>query len=366
MGYYDDIKQELQNLISSFQEGKKNFDQQFSELQRQNDIVINNEKIVKQLAKERQIGFPTLAKAYDDFFKLQDKNLIDFLTQKDKPAIRASEIVSEYAKLRRQAEKDNKVLRYIIDNYESLFPSLVELREETDEITEEDRELMAEYTEEELQDEVTHFVTKVEYRKLSTTEKNQLALDRYWKRPKSKWHIGKIYERYVGYLYEQQGYDVEYVGIAKGFEDLGRDVIAQKGKDFIVIQCKNWSKFKTIYEKHIFQFFGTVFQYKDENKNRNVRAIFYSTTKLSDLAKRFANELKIELVENDRIPTNYACIKCNISKVDGTKIYHLPFDQQYDKVKIETKTGEFYCATVEEAERKGFRRAFRYKGFKAE
>jgi len=354
MGYYDDITQELKDLISSFEEAKRNFDEQFAELQRQNNI--------KQLARERQIGFPTLAKAYDDFFKLQDRNLIDFLTQKDKPAIRASEVVSEYAKLKRKAEKENKVLRYIIDNYESLFPSLVDLREETEDITEEDRELMSEYTEKELQDEVTHYVTKIEYRKLSTTEKNQLALDRYWKRPKSKWHIGKIYERYVGYLYEQQGYDVDYVGISKGFEDLGRDIIAKKAKEFIVIQCKNWSKFKTIYEKHIFQFFGTVFQYKDENKTKNVKAIFYSTTKLSDLARRFAKELNIKLVENDRIPTDYACIKCNVSRVDGTKIYHLPFDQQYDTVKIETKKGEFYCATVEEAEEKGFRRAFRYKG----
>ncbi len=366
MGYYDEKKQELENLIISFEEAREKFDERFAKLQKQNEIVLNNEKIIKQLAKERQVGFPTLAKAYEDFFKLQDKNLIDFLSQKDRPAIKAGEIVSEYAKLRRQSEKENKILRGIIDNYENLFPSLVELREEIDEITDEDRELMAEYTEDELKDEVTHFVTKIEYRKLSTAEKNQLALDRYWKRPKSKWHIGKIYERYVGYLYEQQGYDVEYVGIDKGFEDLGRDIIAEKGNDFIVIQCKNWAKFKTIYEKHIFQFFGTVFQYKDENKNRNVKAIFYSTTKLSDLAKRFANELKIELVENDKIPTNYACIKCNISKVDGTKIYHLPFDQQYDKVKIETNTGEFYCVTVKEAESKGFRRAFQYKGLKVE
>lgn len=366
MGYYEETKQKLEELISSFKESKKTFDEQFAELQRQNDIVINNENIVKQLARERQVGFPTLAKAYDDFFKLQDRKLIDFLSQKDKPALRASEIVAESSRLRRNAEKENKILKYIIDNYESLFPSLVDLREETDDITEEDRALMSEYTEEELQDEVTHYVTKVEYRKLSTTEKNQLALDRYWKRPKSKWHIGKIYERYVGYLYEQKGYEVDYVGIAKGFEDLGRDIIATKGKEIVVIQCKNWSKFKTIYEKYIFQFFGTVFQYKDENKTKNVKAIFYSTTKLSDLAKRFAKELNIELIENDRIPTDYACIKCNISKVNGEKIYHLPFDQQYDTVKIETKKGEFYCATVKEAEENGFRRAFRWKGTNAD
>lgn len=362
MSYYDDIKQELEGLISSFEEARKNFDEQFTELQRQSEIVINNEKIVKQLAKERQIGFPTLAKAYEDFFKLQDKKLIDFLTHKDRPAIRASELLSEYAKLKRKTEKENRVLKYIVEYYESIAPFLVDLKEEVTDITEEDREMMAEYTPEELEDRVTSFLTKEEYRKLSTTEKNQLALDRYWKRPKSKWHIGKIYERYVGYLYEQKGYDVDYVGIFKGFEDLGRDIIASKGKDLVVIQCKYWSKFKTIYEKHIFQFFGTVFQYKDENKKKNVEAIFYTTTKLSDLARRFAKELNIKLVENDKVPTDYPCIKCNISRVDKTKIYHLPFDQQYDNVKIEKEKGEFYCATVEEAEKKGYRRAFRYKG----
>lgn len=366
MSYYDDTKRELQNLISAFEEARKNFDEQFAELQRQNDIVINNEKIVKQLAKERQIGFPTLAKAYEDFFKLQDKILIDFLTQKDKPAIRAAEIVSEYAKLKRKVEKENKILKYIIEYYESIAPFLVDLREEVSDITEEDREMMSEYTQEELEDKVTNYLTKEEYRKLSTTEKNQLALDRYWKRPKSKWHIGKIYERYVGYLYEEKGYDVDYVGIFKGFEDLGRDIIAKKNRELIVIQCKNWSKFKTIYEKHIFQFFGTVFQYRDENKSKDVKAIFYTTTKLSELARRFAKELGINLVENDKMPTDYPCIKCNISRVDGTKIYHLPFDQQYDNVKVEKNKGEFYCATVKEAEENGFRRAFRYKGFQTQ
>lgn len=362
MGYYDTTKAELENLIASFNEARKTFDELFVELQRQNSIVINNEQIVKQLAKERQIGFPILAKAYEDFFKLQDKNLIDFLSQKDKPAIRASEIIAECARLRRKTEKENKVLKYIIEYYESIAPFLVDLKEEVAEITEEDRKLMSEYTEEELEDRVTNYLTKEEYRKLSTTEKNQLALDRYWKRPKSKWHIGKIYERYVGYLYEEKEYDVDYVGIFKGFEDLGRDIIAKKGRELVIIQCKNWSKFRTIYEKHIFQFFGTVFQYKDENKTKDVKAMFYTTTKLSDLARRFAKELNILLIENDKIPTNYPCIKCNVSRIDNTKIYHLPFDQQYDNVKIEKSRGEFYCSAVREAEQKGFRRAFRYKG----
>ena len=114
----------------------------------------------------------------------------------------------------------------------------------------------------------------------------------------------------------------------------------------------------------IFQFFGTVFQYKDSNSNANVKGIFYTTTQLSELARRFAHELNIELKEKFKFDKTYPCIKCNVSRIDETKIYHLPFDQQYDNVKIEKKRGEFYCATVKEAEEKRFRRAYRYRGNK--
>ena len=57
-------------------------------------------------------------------------------------------------------------------------------------------------------------------------------------------------------------------------------------------------------------------------------------------------------------------IKCNIGKTDNgipVKIYHLPFDQQYDKTQIVHK-GEFFAMTVQEAENAGFRRAHKWLG----
>lgn len=72
MSYYDRTKQELINLLSDFKGASKTFDESFNRLEEQ-------EKSVNQLAKERQIGFPWLAKAYEEFFKLQDKSIIDFL-----------------------------------------------------------------------------------------------------------------------------------------------------------------------------------------------------------------------------------------------------------------------------------------------
>ena len=357
MNYYDKVKQELTNLLADFGNASKNFDASFKRLEEQ-------EKGVIQLAKERQVGFPWLAKAYAEFFELQDKNIIDFLQYKKHSAISASLIVKEQSRLRREAEKEKKIAQYLVEYYERIAPFLLDLKEEVDIGTEQEREFLKEYSEEELQDAATYYLTKEEYRKLPTVERNQMALDRFWKRPKSKWLIGRLYERYVGYLYEKDGYDVEYVGIFRGFEDLGRDLICKKGNDFIVIQCKNWAEFRTIYEKHVFQFFGTVFQYKDENKDKKVRAIFYTSTKLSDLARRFSKELNIELKENFKFDREYPAIKCNVSMVDGTKIYHLPFDQQYDKTLVEEERLEKYAATVAEAEELGFRRAFRWRGNK--
>lgn len=362
MGYYEKIKTELVSLVNSFNLANSQFDTNLRLLEQKKAILDKAKNEVKQMALERQKGFPMLAKVYDEYFALQDKALIDFLRYKDRPAPSASDIVKEYSKIRREALKDKKILQYLIDYYESICPFLVELREEEfSDITEEDKKYFVEYSEEEREDEVTQYLTKEEYRKLPVSERNQMALDRYWKRPKSKWHIGKIYERYVGYLFEKQGYSVDYFGILKGFEDLGRDIIATNQNEVVIIQCKNWSKFRTVYEKHIFQFFGTVFQFKDANPNKKVRAIFYTTTQLSDLARRFGKELGIELQEEFKFDFNYPSIKCNINQTTHEKIYHLPFDQKYDDTKI-NKPGEMYCQTVKEAEKAGFRRAFRWHG----
>ena len=59
---------------------------------------------------------------------------------------------------------------------------------------------------------------------------------------------------------------------------------------------------------------------------------------------------------------SYPCIKCNISRTTNEKIYHLPFDQQYDKTIVELDRNEKYLRTVYEAEMQGFRRAWRWFG----
>lgn len=337
----------------------KEIRKKYQEEANQRDQAQKETKLWKASLIEKSAGFPTLLKAIEQYETIKDEKVEKYLRFKSHPSRKGAEVVKEEAQRRRQAEYENKTTKAIIEYYESIAPFLVDLKNDITDFAEEEK--YREYNEEERLDPAIYYLAKEEFRKLPSVERNQIALDRYWKRPKSKWLIGRMYERYIGYLYEERGYDVEYVGIFKGFEDLGRDLICQKEKDFIVIQCKNWAQFRTIYEKHIFQFFGTVFQYRDENPDKKVKAIFYTSTELSELARRFSTELGIELKENFKFNKDYPSIKCHTSKIDGTKIYHLPFDQQYDKTKLEKKYCEFYCKTVKEAEEAGFRRAFRYR-----
>ena len=323
---------------------------------------------IKQLAKEKTQGFPWLATAYADYFQLQDMKEADRLKRKSHPAPKAAQQVKETASKRRTAERLFRILRYKLEYYENLFPWLIDFTDENidDMIRQviEQRDAAGEKPSE-LDDTAKKYLTAAEYSKLPRAKKYQLALERYWRKKKTKWEIGRDYERYIGYLYEDKGYSVYYQGIVEGFADLGRDLICVKGNTAEVVQCKYWSKEKQIHEKHIFQLYGTYIAYKIDHPRQDVMACFVTSTELSDRARMFAGELDIIFFDNYPLQ-QYPCVKCNISRRDGTKIYHLPFDQQYDRTHIEDERNECFVKTVKEAEDLGFRRAFRWRGKEAE
>lgn len=214
-------------------------------------------------------------------------------------------------------------------------------------------------------DNTRDYLSKEEYSALTVGERNQLALDRYQNsHSKTKWQIGRDYEQYVGYQYRKKGYTVDDFGSYMKLEDLGRDIIAKKDDIVLIIQCKYWSTKKEIHEKHITQLYGTMIEYCIENQTEQacVKGVLVTNTQLSKTAKKMATVLGIQYVENYEMG-RYPCIKCNIGYGENgiTKIYHLPFDQQYDITKIKND-GEFYAMTVAEAEEAGFRRTFKWFG----
>jgi uncharacterized membrane-anchored protein YhcB (DUF1043 family) len=341
-----------------------NLDTYKAELESKEAELRTREEAAGNLIKEKTEGFPWLAQAYADYLHLQDLKKANYLEQKSHPARKAAEQVREVASQRRDAEKLYRVLKYKLEYYENLFPWLIDFTgEDIDDLIRQIMEIKEKGREElqELDDPVKKWLTQSEYSKLPSVERNQRALDRYRQKPKMKWEIGRDYERYVGYLYELKGYAVYYQGIVEGLADLGRDLICVKDNSVEVVQCKCWSQEKQIHEKHIFQLLGTVIAYRIDHPTMPVTPWFITSTTLSERARQFARELGIRWTETHPL-RRYPCIKCNVSQRDGTKIYHLPFDQQYDRTIIEEEKNECYVETVKEAEDLGFRRAFRWRG----
>lgn len=297
--------------------------------------------------------------------RVLDEAIAGSLRSKRRPATKAAEEVAAARAERREYKERAKYLEYQLRSYKEYFPFLEEYEDLIlDEAValgpgEANLQLLEEA------DPVLRFVPKAEFDRLPSAQRNQLALDRYLSGGLSPLAIGRLYERYIGYLYERDGWAVEYHGIVKGLEDLGRDLICTRGNEVHVVQVKCWSKDKTIHEKHVFQLFGTTQLYlmgrgRTELFTPTVTARFITSTTLSPVARQAAEWLKIEVKEGCALDKSFPMIKCNINQATREKIYHLPFDQQYDRTKIILALGERYAATTAEAERLGFRRAFRH------
>jgi hypothetical protein len=339
-------------------------------------IIEAREKALQNIISEKSKAFPWLADAIAEFYKYQDFEIATYLETKKHPAYKKADAVREVALENKLLRKQIKIAQNFVSYYESLFPWINEyVGDDLDDLLESIAQGQKQDSEEEA-DPVLKFIPRSEYEKLPPSERNQKALDRYLSSRKRSYEIGRDYERYIGYLYEIEGFKVEYVGIEKGLEDLGRDLICIKDSEIDIVQCKCWASHKIIHEKHINQLYGTAVKYFIDHRqlitskksltlfpdlisSGQIKATFVTSTKLSDTAKKFALALGIKIIEEKQLE-KYPVIKCNIAS-NGEKIYHLPFDQQYDKTLIKNK-GEFYAATVQDAENKGFRRAFRWRG----
>jgi len=289
-----------------------------------------------------------------------DKELDDL---SDRAPGTAGAIKKKFNEKARQWRLEARYYKFQTLFYESLFPDLKEYS-----IQEGNPEKPVVHS--------SDWLPEEEYRNLSYEEKQeraQRALDRYVAGPKSNWEVGRDYELYVGHLFRKAGWKVEQLGVTAKLEDLGRDLICRKPGVTLIVQCKFWSQDKEIHEKHIAQLLGTTLSFAVENNlpsltlgkigsnATRVLPIFVTSTRLSETAIRFAKALHVEVrkIEFDPRTTEFPRIKCNIGN-DG-RIFHLPFDQMYDRAVI-SAPGERYASTVKEAMKYGFRRAYRWMG----
>jgi len=323
---------------------------------RQKDVLYGS------LERQDNQGYVELSSMMADHLTLQYEISARYLETKKHPAMKEARRIREIRNETREIVARHKLMEYKYNLLFEIFPDLELYIDDMEAI----RELGNFKNIGEFKDGVDRtrkYLSSDEYRELNERERNQLALDRYIKSQKTKWQIGRDYELFIGHTYSEDGWDVEYTGIEKQLEDMGRDLIVVKMDTIKIIQCKYWSTRKLIHEKHIAQLFGTTVQYQLENNTgKKVESVFITNIFLSETAERFAEHLGVEVIniELDDFPR----IKCNAGvDEDGrhTKIYHLPMDQQYDRTKI-NGPNDVFSYTVKEAERAGFRRAKRWFG----
>lgn len=308
--------------------------------------------------------YKIVSSLYADILLYVYDESIYYLKHKKHPAIVEAKNISE---LKKETKKYIAEYREMLYKYEFLLKTFPELKRYVDDYDAlkllQRNENYSEFISN--RDNAIDFLSADEWNKLGVDDRNQLALDRYKLRKKSNWLVGIEYEMYIDYLLRKSGYKTIPNGSLNGLEDLGRDIIAFKtdnnGRNVVyIIQCKNWASNKEIHENVVCQIFGTAVEYMIRHRGElftKVCPVIYTTTPLSDMANEFAKMLKVAVrVVKKR---EYPMIKCNISN-DGSKIYHLPFDQQYYRTEIKN-TGEFYAWTIKEAVDAGFRRAFKYK-----
>jgi hypothetical protein len=354
---YEHEKAKMDLVESIRQQDNKRYNQFLDErMQDLNRRETEIDEIINSTSKK----YPWLAKLFAEYQDISDRKIENRLRHKSPPALRAADELSQIRKEKKNITQLFKMYEYQLHVYEYFYPQLEEFKEippieEMDMRNNSDEETKTEY---EL---ISKWLAFEEFSKLPSHEKWQLALDRYKHRKKSDFQAGIEYERYTGYSYESNGYDVKYQGALMGLNDMGIDLVinSPKEKRFIV-QCKRWREERTVHEKHIFQLYGSVVLERISNPKTKIEGIFYTTTKLSETAKKCADILGITVYENDRFNSEYPMIKCNNSK--NGKIYHLPFDQQYDRVKIDIINGDCYVSTVKEAEDLGYRHAFKWSG----
>lgn len=351
--YKNNIERQYKELLIQANEYKKKVTEEL----RQKRAELDKESFKINTLHKNNAIIKNTASLYADIEDMQIEKAHKYLLTKERPITlggKTDETLRQIKKMHRTAVAQLKEMQYKYDFLLSVFPELATYLDDEQSLAE-----IAEYNMEDVKenyDRVIDFVPREEYERLTPTERNQLALDRYIEgRKKSARIAGFDYEMYCCHKLRQNGFEVEEFGIQNGLEDLGRDIIAKKGGKTYVIQCKRYKKDCLVHENTICQIFGTSIHYRN-TATSEVVPVLITTGEVSKTAREFAEILNVEIRQWEM--EDYPRIKANIN--NGQKIYHLPFDQQYWRTIIEPEKGEGYYMTVAEVEQNGFRRAMRH------
>ncbi len=327
---------------------------------------------IQTIASEKAIGFPWLAKAYAEFFYLQDMRLAAELEKSAGVAREKIVAVREMASQRRIAEEKLRLATYLLEYYECLFPRLAEFRDSgIDElIADREKALMEQLH----MDPIGNWLSDRETRELPPTVQLQTAVARFQAARTSKWQLDQDYERFLAHRYETQGWQVRFIALQEEFPEFLRVLLALKGGQTWLIQGRHTPFQPLFIEKLLLNFFflgvETVRNLRAQNpgdlslgdylralETGTFKLVFVTSQVLPESAQALARLLNIT-VDTGQAPEPFPAVKGRQDASTGERRLYLPFDREYDNLNIE-ETTEAYFATVAEAEAAGFKRVIK-------
>ena len=109
---------------------------------------------------------------------------------------------------------------------------------------------------------------------------------------------GDKYELQISNLYKRKGYKVYPNGAINGVADGGIDLIAYKGNEAVLIQCKNW-EYSQVKQEHLRIFLGDCTAYLEKSHHifakKNIRRVFIASCPNKDYGvERFVEKNNVE------------------------------------------------------------------------
>ena len=120
----ENIAKARANKASELSRRERHIEERTASLERLDSRISTVRAEVEELSQEKALGFPWLATAYAEYFRLLDDQLADLLEQKKHPAMKAADALRATAAEKAALRRENKILRELHRYYEGLFPGL--------------------------------------------------------------------------------------------------------------------------------------------------------------------------------------------------------------------------------------------------
>ncbi len=300
-------------------------------------------------------GRQWLATAWVELVSHQDDQALHPLSLNTESPADRDDLIAELRCQRYQLLSSNRRMEYQLASYEEYFPFLADFRNTI--LNEDVRLKTLGYAA--LQDIepalAIGYLSEQEYLSRPIAEVMQIALKRYLSKSMSRFEQSRHYERFIRYLFENDGWKVSLLSHIDGFEEFGRDLFCCQGDQACLVVSEYHSESQVVRENSMLRLYRSLIQMKLARPELNITLYMFSHSTPNDDTRVIAEELDINLKHQSL--KRFPMVKCQKDPISQQDLYHLPFDPQYDDLEMSVDRDSCYLPGTLRAVESGFIRS---------